>query len=133
VAVVDDDPNMLQLVARVLEEEHYQVWTFESGEAFLASLATHRPDTVIVDLLMPHMDGFQLIETLREHPTCADVPVMVMTARTFSEDDLAQLTERVCAVIRKDGTACKEAFHQLASQLQLMEARKEQYVNNPTG
>ena len=133
VAVVDDDPDMLRLVARILEKEHYKVWTFESGEAFLASLATQRPDTVIVDLLMPHIDGFQLIETLREHPTCADIPVMVMTAKVLSEDDLVQLNRCACAVIQKDGTASQEAFHQLVDQLHLMEARKEQYVNNPVG
>ena len=124
VAVVDDDPSMLRLVARILEKEHYKVWTFESGEAFLASLATQRPDTVIVDLLMPHMDGFQLIETLREHPACSDVPVMVMTAKVLSEDDLLRLNHRVRAVIQKDGTACEEAFHQLVNQLQLMETRR---------
>jgi CheY-like chemotaxis protein len=133
VAVVDDDPSMLRLVARILEKERYKVWTFESGEAFLASLATQQPDTVVVDLLMPHMDGFQLIETLREHPACADVPVMVMTAKVLSEDDLVQLNHRVCAVIRKDGTTCEKAFHQLVNQLHLMEARKEQYANNSTG
>ena len=133
VAVVDDDPDMLRLVARILEKEHYKVWTFESGEAFLASLATQQPDTVIVDLLMPHMDGFQLVETLREHPACSDVPVMVMTAKVLSEDDLVQLNHHVCAVIQKDGTACEEALHQLVNQLQLMEARREQYANNSIG
>ena len=133
VAIVDDDPSMLRLVARILEKERYRVWTFESGEAFLASLATQQPDTVIVDLLMPYMDGFQLIETLREHPACSDVPVMVMTAKVLSEDDLIQLNDCVCAVIQKDGTACEEASHQLVNQLQLMENIEEQYANNSTG
>jgi PAS domain S-box-containing protein len=133
VAIVDDDLNMLQLAACILEREHYTVWTFESGEAFLASLATQKPDIVIVDLLMPHMDGFQLIETLREHPTCSDVPVVIMTAKVLSEDDLAQLSHCVCAVIQKDGTICEEALHQLVAQVQLMEAGREQYADSSAG
>ena len=133
VAVVDDDPSILRLVAEILEDKNYTVWTFESGEAFLASLPTQRPDAVIVDLLMPHMDGFQLIDTLREHPACSDVPVVVMTAKVLSEDDHLRLNHRVRAVIQKDGTACEDAFHQLVNQLQLLRTRKEQYANNSTG
>ena len=133
VAVVDDDPSILRLVAQILEDKNHTVWTFESGEAFLASLPTQRPDAVIVDLLTPHMDGFQLIDTLREHPTCSDVPVVVMTAKVLSEDDLLRLNQRVCAVIQKNGTARENALHQLVNQLQLMEARREQYANNSIG
>jgi CheY-like chemotaxis protein len=125
VAVVDDDPSMLRRVARILEKERYKVWTFESGEVFLASLATQRPDAAIVDLLMPHMDGFQVIERLREHPACTDIPVVVMTAKDLSEDDLLQLNHSVCAVLQKDGTACNGVLRQLVDQLQLLETRKE--------
>jgi CheY-like chemotaxis protein/nitrogen-specific signal transduction histidine kinase len=132
VAVVDDDPSILRLVAEILENKNHTVWTFESGEAFFASLPTQRPDAVIVDLLMPHMDGFQLIDTLREHPACSDVPVVVMTAKVLSEDDLLRLNQRVRAVIRKDGTACQEAFQQLVHQLQLMETRKCCPVDHPS-
>jgi CheY-like chemotaxis protein len=133
VAVVDDDPSMLRLVARILEKERYKVWTFESGEAFLASLTTQQTDAVIVDLLMPHMDGFQFIEMLREHPICSDLPVIVMTAKALSEDDLLRLNHRVRAIIQKNGTACDDALHQLVSQLQLMENIEEQHANNSTG
>jgi PAS domain S-box-containing protein len=131
VAVVDDDPSILRLAAEILENKNYTVWTFESGEAFLASLPTQRPDAVIVDLLMPHMDGFQLIDTLRKHPACEDLPVVVMTAKTVTDDDHLRLNRRVRAVIQKDGTACQDAFHQLVKQLQLMEERKSCPVGHP--
>jgi PAS domain S-box-containing protein len=133
VAVVDDDPNMLRFVAQILEGEGYTVRTFESGEAFLASLPTQRPDAVIVDLIMPHMDGFQLIEALREHPTCSDIPVMVMTAMSLSEDDLVRLNHRVRAVIQKGGTANESAFQQLLKQLQLIQTRTACPVDPPPG
>jgi CheY-like chemotaxis protein len=133
VAVVDDDPGTLRLVAEILEDKNYTVWTFESGEAFFAALPTRRPDAVIVDLLMPHMDGFQLIDTLREHPVCADVPVVIMTAKLLSQDDHLRLSRRVRTVIQKDGTACQDAFHQLVNELQLLQNRKEQYADNSTG
>ena len=51
----------------------------------------------------------------------------------FSPTDLVQLNHRVCAVIQKDGTAGEDAFHQLVNQLQLMEARREQYANSSIG
>ncbi len=133
VAVIDDDRSMLRLVANYLEQAHYRVSTFESGEAFLASLATQQPDTVIVDLLMPHMDGFQFIETLREHPACSNVPVMVMTSKVLSKDDLAMLNNRVRAVIQKNGAVCGKAFRQLVEQLERMEAGRDKYVDNPSG
>jgi PAS domain S-box-containing protein len=133
VAVIDDDPSILRLVAKILEDKNYTVWTFESGEAFFASLPTRRPDAVIVDLLMPHMDGFQLIDTLREHPACSDVPVVVMTAKVLSEDDHVRLNDRVRAVIQKDGTSCQDAFHQLVNQLQQLRTRNEQHAHNSTG
>jgi len=116
---------MLRLVGRILEKENYEVCTYESGEAFLASLATQRPDALVVDLLMPCMDGFQVIERLREHPVGSDIPVVVMTAKALSEDDFLRLKHSVCAVFRKDGTVCTEALRQLVDQLHLLETRKE--------
>jgi PAS domain S-box-containing protein len=133
VAVVDDDPSTLRLVAEILEDKNYTVWTFGSGEAFVASLPTQRPDAVIVDLLMPHMDGFQLIDRLREHPACSDVPVVVMTAKILSQDEHLRLSRCVRALIQKDGTACQDAFQQLVNELQLLQTRKEQYANNSSG
>jgi signal transduction histidine kinase len=133
VAVVDDDSSMLRLVAQVLQKEHYNVLTFESGEAFRASLTTQQPDAVIVDLLTPHTDGFQLVETLREHPACSDVPVMVMTTKGLSDNDLLQLNRRVCAVIQKNGPTGEDAVHQLVRQLRLMENMGKQYASNSTG
>jgi PAS domain S-box-containing protein len=131
VAVVDDDPSLLRLVRRILEKENYRVCTYESGEAFLAGLATQRLDAAIIDLLMPHMDGFQVIERLREHPACADIPVVVMTAKILSEDDFLQLDHSVCAVLQKDGASCQEAFHQLVNRLHLMETRECRPVDHP--
>ena len=133
VAVVDDDPHILRFVAQILESEGYTVWTFESGEAFVASLPTRRPDAVIVDLLMPHMDGFQLIDRLREQPACADVPVVVMTAKILSRDEHLRLSRRVRAVIQKDGTARQDAFHQLVNELRLLQNRKGQHADNSSG
>jgi hypothetical protein len=59
--------------------------------------------------------------------------VVVMTTKVSSEDDLTRLNHRVCALIRKDGTICEQAFRQLVDQLRRMEAGKEQYGGNSTG
>jgi PAS domain S-box-containing protein len=133
IAVVDDDPDMLRLVGSVLEKEHYKVSAFEGGEAFLASLPTRQPDAVILDLLMPNMDGFDVMKRLQETPAYSDIPVVVMTAKAPTQEDLAYLNHRVLAVIQKGGAASKEAFRQLVHQLQLVKSGKERHADNPTG
>ena len=64
VAIVDDDVNILRITAEVLEKEGYRSRTYISGEEFLANLQEQRPDVVILDLLMPHLDGFQVLNAL---------------------------------------------------------------------
>ena len=125
VAVINDDPIAMKLVTWTLEKSHYNVWPFESSKAFFASLSARQPDAVVVDLLMPHMDGIELIDTLHTHAACSDLPVIATTAKTLSDDDLLRLNDRVCAVIRTDSTVGDGAWHQLVNQLQIEEAGKE--------
>jgi PAS domain S-box-containing protein len=125
VAVVDDDPNLLRLVKRILEKVNFEVWTYESGRAFLESLQKRRPDAVVLDLLMPHVDGFQVIETLHKTPMDSDIPVIVMTAKILEECESSKLKDRVRAVIQKEGTACDDTIRRLIDQLRLIEIKKE--------
>ena len=95
VAVVDDNPGVLRLVAQILEDKNYTVWTFESGEAFLASLPTQPPDAVIVDLRMPQGDGITVIECLKRNVQTAAIPIVVLTA--LHEPGLQRHVERIGA------------------------------------
>jgi CheY-like chemotaxis protein len=133
VAIVDDDPDTLKVTARVLENEGYQARTFTSGEEFLASLREQIPDILILDLLMPQIDGFQILDVLQENPGWAKIPVVVMTAKVLSTEDIAALNNHVRAVIQKSGIIYVKPYEQLVEQLKLMNKKEPVHETSPAG
>src|SRR5437764_10596678 len=81
VLVVDDDPVILQLLQVNFELEGFGVITAMDGESGLAMAKTERPDVVLSDIMMPRMDGLELVTALRADPTTADLPVILLTAK----------------------------------------------------
>ncbi|MEA2514517.1 MAG: two-component system, OmpR family, operon response regulator KdpE [Thermomicrobiales bacterium] len=120
ILVVDDEPAIVRLVRAKLQSDGYAVATAGRGEEALQFLEDERPDLVVLDLMMPGMDGF---ETLRRIRTTSQVPVILLTARTGDHDKLRgleggaddyitkpfnpdELAARVAAVLRRTaGTA----------------------------
>ena len=86
--VVDDEPAIVRLVRTELQSEGYAVITAVSGEDALARLDDERPDLVVLDLMLPGIDGF---ETLRRIRTESQVPVIMLTARAGDADKLRGL------------------------------------------
>lgn len=78
IMVVDDDRDMLKLLDRTLELEGFDTATAADGDAALALLEEIGPDLVILDIMMPGLDGFQTLEQIRER---SDIPVIMLTAR----------------------------------------------------
>jgi two-component system, OmpR family, response regulator MprA len=78
VLVVDDDPKITQLLRRTLSIEGYKVQTAESGQAGLDAARSHEPDLVILDVLMPGMDGLEVCRRLRAN---SDTPILMLTAK----------------------------------------------------
>jgi signal transduction histidine kinase/CheY-like chemotaxis protein len=101
--VVDDDPRVVDLVRQLLEGEPYEVLTAADGEAGLAAVSRERPDIVLLDLLMPRLDGFAVIEELQKDRRTRHIPVIVLTAKTLSAAERATLGQRVAKVIEKGG------------------------------
>jgi CheY-like chemotaxis protein len=79
VLVVDDDEAVLQTIAEALEMEGYLVVTALNGALALERIRQRRPDVVLLDLLMPVLDGWTFLPLCRAEPGCADVPVVVLT------------------------------------------------------
>jgi signal transduction histidine kinase/CheY-like chemotaxis protein len=87
--VVDDDRGFVQLMTRILQAEGgYDVATGFNGEDGLRKAKRLRPDAILLDLVMPEMDGFELARRLKEEPGLADVPLVAVTAASPGEDDL---------------------------------------------
>ena len=83
VLIADDDPDILELLSALLTEEGFQVAAFSDGLAALHALRAERPSVAIIDLMMPMMDGRELIEQLRKEPG-PPVPVIAMSASLSS-------------------------------------------------
>lgn len=86
ILVVDDDPRLLHVVSVYLGIENYDVVTASSGEEALEVLGQNNPDLVILDVMMPGMDGIQVCEAIRANPTTRDLPVLMFTALSSDED-----------------------------------------------
>lgn len=82
VLVADDDPCVLDLVRTLLESEGFSVQSASNGQEALSEIALHRPDVVLLDVMMPIMDGVTCCIELRKNPETSDVPVVVMSATT---------------------------------------------------
>jgi two-component system, OmpR family, alkaline phosphatase synthesis response regulator PhoP len=86
ILVVDDDPAVCRLVEINLTQVGYQVETAADGEEALARVAAAKPDLVILDVMMPRLDGFEALKRLRADPSSAEIPVIMLTARAQDED-----------------------------------------------
>jgi signal transduction histidine kinase/DNA-binding LacI/PurR family transcriptional regulator/AraC-like DNA-binding protein len=101
ILTVDDDPQMLEFHARVIRAAGARPLEASSGPEAMTLMAESRPDLVLLDLLMPEMDGFEVLEAMQANPATRDVPVIVVTGREVSEEELDRLNCRVAAILSK--------------------------------
>ena len=99
--LVEDDEPSRTLVRRTLEEIGWEVVEAENGRQGLDLLDGPPPDVILLDLMMPVMDGFEFMERLREHETAGDVPVIVLTAKDLTPEEERFLEAHTRSVIRK--------------------------------
>jgi two-component system alkaline phosphatase synthesis response regulator PhoP len=86
ILVVDDEPPVARLVEVNLTRAGYAVRIASDGEEALARIAEERPDLVILDVMMPRMDGFEALKRIKADPATADLRVVMLTARAQDED-----------------------------------------------
>jgi DNA-binding response OmpR family regulator len=86
IMVVDDDPNSLDIVRTFLEAKGYTVVTAINGREALAMLETVRPALMLLDVMMPGMDGWEVARVVKNHPSFGDVRVVMLTARSDYAD-----------------------------------------------
>lgn len=89
VLVVDDNADVVTIVQTILEADGYEALVAYSGVEALTQLAKHKPDLVILDIMMPEMSGLEVLERMRETPSVAQIPVILLTAKTDDEDFLS--------------------------------------------
>lgn len=99
--VVEDDPDTREMLRRTLEREGWEVTEAANGRLGLEQLSANIPSVILLDLMMPEMDGFEFMEALRQKPGCENVTVIVITAKDLSEADRHRLNGQVAKVLQK--------------------------------
>jgi CheY-like chemotaxis protein/anti-sigma regulatory factor (Ser/Thr protein kinase) len=99
--LVDDDDLVRRVVCQVLQPLGWQVSEAENGQFAVQSLGAARPDVIILDLMMPKMDGFELLDELRSRQDWQDIPVVIITGKDLTDEDRDRLNGGVERIIQK--------------------------------
>lgn len=103
ILVIDDDPSVFQLVELALQHEPGYKLTFANGGfAGLDQLKNQKPDGVILDLMMPDLDGFSILETMQGDPQLRDIPVIILTAADLTMEERTRLELNKREILEKD-------------------------------
>ncbi|MGH3147472.1 MAG: response regulator, partial [Rubrobacter sp.] len=102
VLVVDDEPANRNTLRRLLEKEGFGVAEAENGRVALEHVARSRPSAILLDLMMPEMDGFEFVARLRGREEWRDIPVVVVTSKEITRQDRLRLDGYVAQVVQKD-------------------------------
>ncbi|HML24489.1 MAG TPA: response regulator, partial [Aggregatilinea sp.] len=105
ILLVDDDLNLLQMVRLMLQRLGHQVVTSRNGEEGLRLAAEMQPDLAIIDIMMPGLSGYDVVNRLRVDPKTAHVPIIILTARSQPMDKHKALRAGANAFISKPVTA----------------------------
>ena len=86
--VVDDNPDIITIVRTILEGKGYNVMSAYSGPELLTRLEEQKPDLIVLDIMMPQMDGLEVLTRLKGAPDTSSIPVILLTAKVQYEDVL---------------------------------------------
>jgi CheY-like chemotaxis protein/two-component sensor histidine kinase len=101
VLVVDDDPDALDLAVAMIEGGGYDIETATSGREALDAIGRRRPDAIILDLMLPEMDGFEVVHRMSLNPDWRSIPVILLTARDLSHEERRALDIGTARIIQK--------------------------------
>jgi len=86
ILVVDDEPALLRLMSFLLQRKGYVMLTATNGEEALDVVREQRPDLVVLDIMMPRLDGYEVAAAIRADPQIADLPIIMLSAKAQEED-----------------------------------------------
>ena len=119
VLVIEDDPDTRELLVRALRKEGWSVEQADDGRTGLERIDEDAPALIVLDLLMPDVDGFQFLEELRGRGDgAAEIPVVVVTAKDLTREDIERLRGRVEAVVRKGARPAEDVVREVRRALE---------------
>lgn len=124
ILLADDNADMRGYVARLLQEQGYDVTAVHDGEAALAAVHEHRPDLVLTDIMMPRLDGIGLLTALRQDQETSTIPIILLSARAGEEERVYGLKHCADSYLTKPFSA-RELLAHVGTCIQISQLRKE--------
>jgi CheY-like chemotaxis protein len=121
ILIVDDDPQNIRLVKAMLKPFNMEVMVADGGKAGLELALKKKPDMIILDLMMPDVDGFEVVSKLREDPAGSQIPILIYTAKNITSEDRERLQGNIQTIIQK-GDFGKDRFLEMINNLQTSHA-----------
>lgn len=109
VLIVDDDHKSVELLNTILRAEGYDVLTASGGREGIEKAFHHKPDLILLDLMMPEVSGFDVVDKLRMSPETNTIPIIVVTSKDLTPSDKEKLNHCVSLVVKK-GMYSNERF-----------------------
>ena len=123
VLAVDDIPLNLVLVQKMLSRFNFKMRTASNGQQALDAVASEKPDLILLDLMMPGIDGFEVIRRLRANPATADIQIVILSALNSNEDIVKGFNEGANDFIMKP-IIMEKLLTCIITQMQLIQAKK---------
>jgi len=117
VLVVDDDAATRAMMRNILEKEGWRVSEAENGRVALERMKRERPRLILLDLMMPEMDGFEFADRVRRHPEWRSIPIVVVTGRDLSTEERRRLSGYVETILHKAGDSHETVLRQVSDRL----------------
>lgn len=121
ILIVDDDPQNIRLVKAMLKPFNMEVMVADGGKSGLEMALKKKPDLIILDLMMPDVDGFEVVSKLREDPAGSQIPILIYTAKNITSEDRERLQGNIQTIIQK-GDFGKDRFLEMINNLQTSHA-----------
>lgn len=132
VQVVDDDPNAVDLVAAILEPEGFGVLKAYGGEEAVTVALEYKPDLLVLDLMMPKVSGFDVIQALNESESGSDIPIIVLTAKELTADDRHKLNNYIERVMQKAKFKREDLIKEIRK-IERLDPHKAMLIDTETG
>ncbi len=132
VLVVDDDPQAIELVRSILEPEGFGILKANDGEEAINIALDCHPDLIVLDLMMPKVSGFDVIQALNESTTGCDIPIIVLTAKELTLQDRQHLNRNIDLIMRKAEFKKEDLIHEI-HKLERLDPHRAMLIDAETG
>ena len=115
VLVIDDEASVREYIRECLRGQGYRLLLASNGRDGVQAAIEHDPDLILLDLMMPGISGFEVVEELKRHPTACDIPVVIFSAKDLTREEVMQLGQEVEKVLTKGSTGRPDLLRELRS------------------